>query len=553
MSLLARIDQRIRAADTQGSYGPINDFWYNSVPTESNAGVSVTPENAMRNSTVWKCVRWKSRQFAKVPKKMYERVFKFGRWSREEALDHPLYSIVHKRPNPVEPSFAFFEKLSQDLDLYGNFYAFIQTNDFGRPKYLWRLRPDRCRIQTRVVFDGNAPGGKRTELVYYFTDETGEEHPFFEDEILHVRGLGFDGIRGYSPIRMLMNNIGWNVATERYGALFFRNASRPSGVLSSPGVIKEPQKSELIAQLTKSGRNAGSLMLVEGALEYNKLSFDQDEAQFIQTIEMQQEDICGEFEVMPHKIGILRHTNNSTLENQNIEAATDTLHPLCERVEQWFEYKLLRDSPSSGIGGGREMDRFFMECELKGMMRGDTAARTAFYVAMRNIGVMSANDIRVEENMPLDADGDIYVMQSGFATVGRIADGTATKAGQQPGKPVTKPQQDKAINNPTKAIAAAPVDKVFEPLFKDAVGRAMHRTRIPERQKLALQVFQPLLASLAKACDFTYTTEFMSNYLTNLGTRIAGAPWENSDVQGIAEAELQRAIGTFSNGGVYEK
>ncbi len=539
---LDTLDQHLRASSQGYGYGNINDFWYAGAPMESDSGISITPDNAMRQSTTYKCVTWKASQFAKLPKKIYERVDDVtGKSGRREARGHRLYNVVHARPNPAVTSFVFFQQVSMDLDIEGNFYAYIQKDQFGRPVYLWRLLPDvsHMRITTKPVADPGAPGDKVAQVFYVATDMWGNETNFFQDEILHIRGLGFDGIRGFSPIRLMMNSLGWNRGTERYGAQFFKNASRPSGLLISPTTIKSPQREELIESLTNSGKRAGSLALIEGSLKYQKMTMDQDEAQFIETLEYQQEDICGIFGVKPHKVGIMRHMTNNNVEQQNIEAVTDTLHPMCEGVEQWMDFALLSDSPSTGFGGGAENDRFYFEFELKGLLRGDMAARSTYYQIMVNIGVMSPNDVADEENMDRFEGGDIHVMQLNMATLENIAD-PPVKA--LPPAPDSKevPAEDSTDETPSKALLRERFQAAYIHVYRDAVGRIMTKKRPEDRARSAAKTFYSLFMGLAEGLGVkTLDVKFTTEYLGALALRVA--TWTN-DLEGIAAAELNRAI-----------
>ena len=536
MSILATLDQQIRAAQS-GSPGPAADFWYQPIGEDSDSGIRINSETAMRITTVYKCARWRGEQFAKLPKKLFERIVMMERSGRKEAHNHRLFPLIHKSPNPVMPSFAFFEFLSRDLDLEGNFYAFIQRDDFFRVRALWRLRPDRCTPKPVQVADASQPTGKRTDVIYEVTDDNGIPYKFFSDEILHVPGLGFDGIRGYNPIQMNMQLLGWHRAAQRNSATFYKKGSRPSMIINAETPIKDPKvKQELISSLSQNGRDSGAIALIEGGVKVHKWSIDPDEAQHLETMQYTEEGICGFMMTPPHKVGILRNMNNSIAEQQNIGAVTDSIQPLCERVEQWFDFRLLSDAPSTGIGGGTERDRFYMECELKGMMRGDTAARSAFYTAMRNIGVMSTNDIREEENMPPVEGGDIYVLNSAFATIQRIEDGTAVRSGTQtPDDPNDAQRQDTQKKNSGSAHMRA----VFQPIFQDAVGRVMNKKRPEDRESSAAKTFFSLFVGVVKAHEWEANTDFVSDYLGALAKRAAA--WEGS-AEDIAADELDRAV-----------
>lgn len=548
MGILATLDRHIRAETISQDGSWISDHLRGAI---SDAGVSVTEKTGLQISTVWKCVRARGETFGMLPKKMYEHITSLGRPGRREAPQHPLYRLVHGAPNPTLTSMEYFEMLSADLDTWGNNYSYIQRGEqTGRIRALWRIMPSMVRIDSRGE-----------TLVYYVRDDLGGEQKFLPDEILHVRGLGFDGIKGYSPIRMMMNALGWSSAATRYGASFFKNASRPSGIVGLPNAVKPERKKEIIEALRASGSEAGKLVLIEGAVTYNKLTLDQDEAQFLETIQYQEEDICGIFRVPPHKIGSLRRSTNNNIEHQDIEWVRDSIQPICERTEQAFDLQLLSDAPSSGRGGGSERDRFYMECELKGLLRGDTAARTAFYQAMFNTGSYSPNMIlEAEHDEPFEG-GDEHWIGLNMIPISMAKELLSQKAEPEEDEP--EEDDDEAIE-PDEAepedddemieeqVAArvrielrARVRVCYARIFRDAIGRILTRQN-GNRQRSAQATFRSVLVSLAEGLGVSLREDFLDRYLVALGQR--ASEWNAAKADDIAEAELERAFTAFSGG-----
>jgi HK97 family phage portal protein len=150
---------------------------------------------------------------------------------KEKAREHNLYHLLHSEPNPEMTSFVFRETLMSHLLLWGNAYAQIIRDGRGRVIALYPLMPDRMKV------DRNDRG----ELFYSY-NKNDKENLLRKDEVLHIPGLGFDGMIGYSPIAMAKNAIGIAIATEEFGSKFFANDARPSVVLEHPGVVKDPAK-----------------------------------------------------------------------------------------------------------------------------------------------------------------------------------------------------------------------------------------------------------------------------------------------------------------------
>lgn len=202
----------------------------------TNSGKPVNEHTAMQTSAVYACVRILSESIASLPLHVYKYLEGGGKAMQRE---HPLYLVLHNSPNPEMTSFVFRETLMSHLLIWGNAYAQIVRDGRGRVLALYPLLPNRMEVD-------RTPSGS---LVY--TYHLNPSDPQFKKDttltlgpgdVLHIPGLGFDGLVGYSPIAMAKNAIGMALATEEYGATFFANGANPGGVLEHPAVIKDPQK-----------------------------------------------------------------------------------------------------------------------------------------------------------------------------------------------------------------------------------------------------------------------------------------------------------------------
>jgi HK97 family phage portal protein len=172
--------------------------------------------------------------------------------------------------------------ISADLHLDGNSYAWIDRgSNTGRIRNLWRFLPNMMRLAT-----------ERGVIDYYARRSDGTEQRFEASEILHIRGLGYDGVRGYNPIHLMREELGWTLGTRKFSSKYYRNAFRPSGLLISPSVLKEPAKSGLINALRESGKEGG-LALIEGALDFKPMGIPQNDAQFLETMQFQDDRVAG--------------------------------------------------------------------------------------------------------------------------------------------------------------------------------------------------------------------------------------------------------------------
>ncbi|HGA0145414.1 TPA: phage portal protein, partial [Streptococcus agalactiae] len=202
----------------------------------TTSGENVDEFKAMQTTAVYACVRILAEAIASLPLHVYGRTTN----GKERKMDHPLYFLLHDEPNPEMSSFVFRETIMSHLLIWGNAYVQIIRDKAGRVISLYPLLPDKMSVH-------RDDSGK----LYYKYQRQTEENPNFKDkgtvllkqeDILHVPGLGFDGLIGYSPIAMAKNAIGMTLATENYGAAFFKNGANPGGVLEHPGILKDPKR-----------------------------------------------------------------------------------------------------------------------------------------------------------------------------------------------------------------------------------------------------------------------------------------------------------------------
>ena len=365
----------------------------------STAGKRVNERSAMQMTAVYSCVRILSESVASLPLHLY-RYTKNG--GKEKAVDHSLYFLLHDEPNPEMTSYVFRETLMTHLLLWGNAYAQIIRNGKGEVIALYPLMPDRMTV------DRNEKG----ELYYEYQMSSDDAKINKEstvqlkrEDVLHVPGLGFDGLVGYSPIAMAKNAIGLAIAAEEYGSKFYANGAAPSGVLEHPGTLKDPSKvRESWTQTFGGSANANKVAVLEEGMKYTPISIAPNEAQFLETRKFQINEIARIFRVPPHMVGDLEKSSFSNIEQQSLEYVQYTLAPWIARFEQSMVRALLSVS---------EKKDFFIKFNVDGLLRGDYQSRMSGYATARQNGWMSANDIRELENLdriPVEQGGDLYLI-----------------------------------------------------------------------------------------------------------------------------------------------
>ena len=364
----------------------------------SSAGKMVTERSAMQMTAVYACVRILSEAVAELPVHVY-RYNEDG--SKEKAIDHPLYLLLHDEPNPEMSSFVFRETLMTHLLLWGNAYAQIIRNGKGEIIALYPLMPNKMTV------DRDEHG----KLFYEYQRSTDEALKdtgtviLSPRDVLHIPGLGFDGLVGYSPIAMAKNAIGLAIAAEEYGSKFYANGAAPSGVLEHPGTIKDPSRVRESWQNTFGGSgNANKVAVFEEGMKYTPISISPNEAQFLETRKFQINEIARIFRVPPHMVGDLEKSSFSNIEQQSLEFVKYTLDPWVVRWEQSIQRTLFTQD---------EKKSYFVKFNVEGLLRGDYASRMQGYATARQNGWMSANDIRELENLDLIPDeegGNLYLI-----------------------------------------------------------------------------------------------------------------------------------------------
>ena len=373
----------------------------------STSGKPVNERSAMQMTAVYSCVRILAEAVAGLPLHLYKYTDTGG---KEKAVDHPLYLLLHDEPNPEMSSFVFRETLMTHLLLWGNAYAQIIRNGKGEVVALYPLMPNKMTVDR----DSNGQ-------LYYTYQRTNEEAPTMEgtsvklkpSDVLHIPGLGFDGLVGYSPIAMAKNAIGMAIACEEFGAKFFANGAAPSGVLEHPGTIKDPSRVRDAWQSQFGGAsNSGKVAVLEEGMKYTPISISPEQAQFLETRKFQINEIARIFRVPPHMVGDLEKSSFSNIEQQSLEFVKYTLDPWIIRWEQSMARVLLSLD---------EKKEYFIKFNLEGLLRGDYQSRMNGYSIARQNGWMSANDIRELENLdriPAEQGGDLYLINGSMLPLG---------------------------------------------------------------------------------------------------------------------------------------
>ena len=360
--------------------GNYNDF---SVIKDKSVAV-VNPNVALTYSTIFACVRVIAETIDTLPLFLY----KVKGNNKVKAREHNLYSILHDAPNLECTSVSFFESLITQILLTGNGFAEIIKDNFNNILELHILDANKIRVYR----------DNYNNIVYEYNDD-GKIISLSKRQVLHIAGLGWNGIIGYSPIALMRRQIATGIYQDNFALDFFSNGVKKVPILSHPNRISKEAKESMKESFRKSWDN-GIVVLEEG-ITVNPITMNLSDAQFLESRRFSVEEICRIFRVSPHLIGDLSRSTNNNIEYQSIEFVTHTIRPWCVRIERALNNFLLNI---------KEKGKYTIEFMLDGLLRGDTLTRQQSNQIKLNNGILTRNQWRQQENMNEVEDeyGDDY-------------------------------------------------------------------------------------------------------------------------------------------------
>ncbi|MBS4762470.1 phage portal protein [Brachyspira aalborgi] len=379
--------------------GNYNDF---SVIKDKSVAV-VNPNVALTYSTIFACVRVIAETIATLPLFLY----KVKGNNKVKAREHNLYSILHDAPNLECTSVSFFESLITQILLTGNGFAEIIKDNFNNILELHILDANKIRVYR----------DNYNNIVYEYNDD-GKIISLSKRQVLHIAGLGWNGIIGYSPIALMRRQIATGIYQDNFALDFFSNGVKKVPILSHPNRISKEAKESMKESFRKSWDN-GIVVLEEG-ITVNPITMNLSDAQFLESRRFSVEEICRIFRVPPHLIGDLSRSTNNNIEHQSIEFVTHTIRPWCVRIERALNNFLLNI---------KEKGKYTIEFMLDGLLRGDTLTRQQSNQIKLNNGILTRNQWRQQENMNEVEDeyGDDYFCSQQIRPIKKVYEENHTK------------------------------------------------------------------------------------------------------------------------------
>jgi HK97 family phage portal protein len=407
---------------------------------QGQAGVNVTEDTALTYSAWWACVRVVSQTVAALPWGVYEKTA-----AGRKEVDGSLAWLLNNQPNSEMTAIAFKEALVAHALCWGNGYAEIVYDLAGRVAQLWPLAPD------RVCPERNQETGA---LQYRVTNGDGSQSILEPRRVFHLHGLGFDGIVGYSPVRMAARSIGVGIAQETFAQAFYANGAVFGTVVELPTSSMSPEQiADAEASLNEKGRGPAKAfttkVMPQGSTPH-KLTMPLQDAQFLESRKFSVTEICRWFGVPPHKVADLERSTNNNIEHQGIEFVTDAIVPWCIRLEQEANVKLI---------GTRSMGRVYTKLVVAGLMRGDSKARAEYYKSMTQIGALTINQVLALEDMNgIGPAGDSNLVQLNQTTLEWLVKNPGAKSAAPAAPEPSEPEPAEEPATPTNVIRSAALE-----------------------------------------------------------------------------------------------
>jgi HK97 family phage portal protein len=387
--------------------GPGADFWYESAATLTTAGMRVTPEIANNFSAVYACRKVLCEDIAQLPLITYRTRPDGG---RDRDKKNPLYPLLHDQPNRWMTAYEFKEMIVDHILFRGNFYARVRRSPGWLAGELVPLHPD--RVTPEMLADGS--------VRYRVRNKDGiEETPLLQSQVLHIPGLGFDGLRGVSVIAYARQSIGGALQAQEQAHRMFHQGTQLSGVLEHPNELTKRSANRIAKSWreTHSGAaNTGKVAVLEEGMTFKPISMTAEDAQFLESRQFEVTEMARWFRVQPHLIMDLTRSTNNNIEHQGIEHVVYSLSPWTVKIQQRIQMTLVTD------------DDVYVEFLLDALLRGDTATRYQAYGVGIDKGFLSRNEVRSRENLNPDPALDRFLVPMNMSVIGERDMAKATEA-----------------------------------------------------------------------------------------------------------------------------
>jgi len=375
-----------RATKVTGGNPQTLQYWVKKLfgARESTSGIAIDEDTALRYSAVWDAVNIIAGAIGMLPMMVYRR----DKNAKTKTAEHPVYKLVHDRPNPYMDALTFMETLQGHVLTWGNGYAEIERVGSGRPIALWPVTPN--RTAPTLSQDGK-------DFYYRITKVDGSQTTVAYRNMLHIKGLGFNGLQGYPVIEYAADSLGLGMAAEKYAAKFYANDASPGGVLRHPENLSPDAKTRLADAWNAEHKgldNVSRVAILEEGMEWQAIGIPPESARLVETLKFTIADVARWYHIPLHMLSELERATFSNIEHQGIDFVVWTLTRWLRRWEMECNYKLFSD---------REYGTYFTEFLVDALLRGDTKSRYEAYRVAILGGWFGRHEAREKENLnPVD-------------------------------------------------------------------------------------------------------------------------------------------------------
>ena len=422
---------------------------------KTSSGIRVGRRKALGYSAVWRATNLISRKIAALPLVVFKEAGKGKNPDRE----HFAHALLRRRPNEYMTPVVFKQTLQSHALLRGNGYAYIFRDTDAVPNELLPLNPE----ATWPVREN----GNLWYVTEFAKDDTGrtELRKLRSEDVLHIRGLGFDGLIGYDVITILRETLAKAIATREHGSRFFSNNAKPSLALEFPAGMRPDAVANVIngwERMNKGLENAHRVGILREGVKLNAFSMNARDSQLTENLAFDAMDIANIFGLPPRKLGMDQGGGYNSLFEENQSVHDDTLDPWCVTWEEECDAKLLTE----------EQKRAESHCCLfvrNAVMRSNPDQRASFYEKMVQNGLMSRDEARALEDMnPIpNGQGEVFYIKSGMSAIGA----EEPQSPEEPGEPATEPAADMTEENPNPTALRSSIRLLLE----ETTGRMARR------------------------------------------------------------------------------
>lgn len=370
--------------------------WFMELATGlTDSGIKITPNLALNLSAVYRCIAIRSGTISKMPLQVFSKSIK-----GKKRIQNDVSYLLEKRPSRLTTPSQMKKMISIDIDLWGNAYILIKK---GRSE-LKRLEP--WRVTVTLMSD-------ETLRYKYENPITLKQEVYKDEEVMHYKEFGTDGIIGKSKIQLARETLGNVRASNKLLSKYYKNGTLSKGILMHPGILKKEVKDtikEAWREANAGIENSYDIPVVDSGLEYKDISMSFEDAQFLNLNKFSVEEIGRFFNVPPYKLGIMEGAKFNNVQSQEMDFVSNTIQPLLTDIEEETDYKLFFTTEKN--------KGYYTKFNMAVAMRADDISRADFYEKMLNNGIYSINKcLEKEDEEGIGDIGDKHYRSLNYANV----------------------------------------------------------------------------------------------------------------------------------------